>query len=230
MLKRVFPILLLSLALAACATLGSGEQRTLSVTGSGSVSVPPDIVTVSLSVQTINDNVAQAVADNNRRAQRVQDAVSALSVAAEDIRTTYFYVTPQQHYDDFGNPTGEVTYYVDNTITVTLRQIDLLGNLLQAAVEAGANSIQAVSFSVEDPSQAEDEARQEAMEDARDRAEMLAAAAGATLGDPISITTNVYTPFSGEALYGAGVGGGGVPVSPGMTEVQVQVSVIYELK
>jgi uncharacterized protein YggE len=231
--RRVLPfVLLASLVLAACGALPGSQQRSLSVTGTGSVNVVPDVVTVSLGVQTVSSNIAQAVADNNRRAGQVQQAAREAGVADADIQTVYFYVTPQQQYDTSGNPTGIVTYWVDNTINVTLRQTDKLGELLQAAIDAGANSVQSVSFSVDDPSQAEDQARQEAMDDARGRAEMLATAAGATLGEPISISTNVYLPGP-TASYrmdtAAGVGGG-VPVTVGTTEVQVQVSVVYELR
>lgn len=231
--RRVLPVLLsASLLLAGCGAISGSGPRSLSVTGSGSVNVAPDIVRVSLGVQTVGDNIAQVVAENNRRAEQVQDAARAAGVADEDIRTVYFYVSPQQQYDEFGNPNGITTYWVDNTLDVTLRQIDGLGALLQGAINAGANSVQSVSFSVDDPSQAEDQARQEAMDDARGRAEMLATAAGATLGEPISISTNVYLPGP-TASYrmdaAAGVGGG-VPVTPGTTEVQVQVSVVYELR
>ncbi|MEW6566573.1 MAG: SIMPL domain-containing protein [Chloroflexota bacterium] len=225
--RIILSLALLSLVLAGCGAAAPAQQRSLAVTGTGKVEVAPDIVTVNLGVQTTGEDIAQVVADNNRRAERVKQAVIALGVAEDDVRTISFYVSPQPQYDENGNPTGVTIYWVDNTVTVTLRQIDQLGRLLQAAVDAGANSIQGVSFSVDDPSSAEDQARQLAMEDARARAEMLAQAAGAALGDPISISTSVSVP----APYVAGIGGGGgVPVSPGMAEVQVQVYVTYELE
>ncbi len=226
--KRVIiGLALVSVALAGCGAISPRQQRSLVVTGTGKVEVAPDIVTVNLGVQTVGEDIAQVMADNNRRSQRVQQAVVALGVAQDDVRTISFNVSPQAQYDESGKPTGATVYWVDNTITVTLRQIDQLGRLLQAAVDAGANSIQGVSFSVDEPSPAEDEARQLAMQDARARAEMLAQAADATLGDPLTISASVYVP----SPYAAGIGGGGgVPVSAGMTEVQVQVFVTYELK
>jgi len=232
--KRVFPVvLLLSLLLAACGT-GAAPERTLSITGTGTVHVVPDIVSLSLAVQTQDGDGARALAENNRRAQRLLAAVRNAGVADADMGTTFFAVTPQPQYDPMtGNPTGEVIYIVDNTITVTLRDVSRLGELLQVAVDAGANNIQGVSFSVDDPSAAEDQAREQAMTDARARAEMLATAAGATLGAPISISTSVYLPYvlGGYRVEAAmGIGGGGVPTTAGTMDVQVQVFVAYELR
>jgi uncharacterized protein YggE len=231
--RRILPVLLLaSLVLAGCGALPGAQERSLTVTGTGSVNVAPDIVTVSLGVQTVGDDIAQVVAENNRWAQRVQDAAREAGVADEDIQTVYFYVSPQPQYDESGNPTGVVTYWVDNTINVTLRQIGGLGDLLQAAIDAGATSVQGVSFSVDDPSQAEAQARQQAVDDARGRAEMLAAAAGATLGAPISISSAVSlpSPQSVSRADAATAASSGVPVTPGTTEVQVQVTVMYGLR
>lgn len=229
--KRVSPVvLLLSLFLAACGA-GGAPERTLTITGTGTVHVTPDIVSVSLAVQTQDRDVAHALAENNQSAQRLLAAARSAGVADADMGTTFFAVTPQPQYDPTtGNPTGEVIYLVDNTITVTLRDVSRLGELLQVAVDAGANNIQGVSFSVDDPSAAEDQAREQAMTDARTRAEMLATAAGATLGAPISISTSVYLLGGYRTEAAMGIGGGGVPTTPGTTDVQVQVFVTYELR
>ena len=235
MLRKSIVLLVLfsAVVLAGCGVLSGGStDRTVSVTGTGSVSLPPNIVVVNIGVQTQGDNVAQAVAENNRRAEQVTEAILAAGVAQEDVRTTYFSVSPQQQYDPQGTPTGAVTYWVDNTVTATLRQVDQLGGLLEAALGAGANSINAVQYGVDDTSEAEVQARQLAMDDARQRAELLAAAAGETLGEPISISTSAGGQTFGGVYAVGGVGGGGdsVPVSAGSTEVQVQVYILYSLK
>jgi len=235
MLRKSIVLLVLfsAVVLAGCGVLsGGGTDRTVSVTGTGSVSLPPNIVVVNIGVQTQGDNVAQAVAENNRRAEQVTEAILAAGVAQEDVRTTYFSVSPQQQYDPQGTPTGAVTYWVDNTVTATLRQVDQLGGLLEAALGAGANSINGVQYGVDDTSEAEVQARQLAMDDARQRAELLAAAAGETLGEPISISTSAGGQTFGGVYAVGGVGGGGdsVPVSAGSTEVQVQVYILYSLK
>ena len=232
--KSIFlAVALLGLLLSACGAAGAQPPRTISVSGSGAVSVVPDVVTVTFSVQTIGQNVAGTVTDNNRRAAQLQQAVLDMGVAADDVRTAYFSVSPQPAYDEFGNPTGVVTYWVDNTISVTLRDVERLGLLLRAAIDAGATGVQGLAFSVDDTWPLEAQAREQAMADARARAELLAGAAGATLGDPILINASAYGPGYDAFLRGEpalGVGGGGVPVSAGTTEVRVDVSVVYELR
>jgi uncharacterized protein YggE len=222
----------LGLVLSACSAVGGGSaQRTVSVTGTGTARLAPDIVVVTLGVQTQNARVAAAVQDNNTVASRVTDAIKAAGVAAADIQTSNFSVYSQQNFDPQGVPTGEVTYMVNNNLTFTLRDVSRLGDLLQAALESGANSVQNVSYSVADPSEALDKARLEAIQDARDQATQLAAATGGQLG-PV-YTLNEYSPtpimsFS-AASFGKG-GGGGVPASPGTLEYQVQTYIVYTLR
>jgi hypothetical protein len=223
------------LILAACASAPDAYRANpgLTVIGTGSVKLTPDIATVNLGIQTQNRNVGQAVAQNSTIAARVLEAIGALGVDPADIQTTYFSVWGQPVYDDFGNPTGESTYFADNTVTVTVRQVDRLGEILQEAVDAGANTIHGVTFNVSDPSQAQEEARDSAMADARAKAEQMAAGAGATLGEPMSISTSISLPPVPyyPAYYGLGGGGGeGPPVSTGSYEVQVQVTVTYAIR
>jgi len=90
---------------------------TLSVTGTGIVVVPPDIVTITLGVQTRGEEIGSAVAQNNLLSGRVMQALTEAGVAAEDMQTTYFNVYTQPKFDEFGNPTGEQLYFVDNTLT-----------------------------------------------------------------------------------------------------------------
>jgi hypothetical protein len=231
--------LLAGLFLAACGPAPSAylAQPGLTVTGNGSVNLTPDVATVNLGIQTQDTRVAQAVSLNNTIADQVLEAIAALGVEEGDVHTTYFSVWSQPVYDEFGTPTGESTYFSDNTVTITVRQVDQLGEILQQAVDAGANTIHGVTFTVADPSAAQTRARDEAMADAQAKAEQMAAAAGATLGDAISISTSVYLPpvpyYYQRALGGGGEGlggGGGPPVSAGSYEVQVDVTVVYDLR
>lgn len=228
-------LLLATLALAGCAAQpGDKMPSGITVTGTGSTKVTPDVATVTLGVQSQNERISLAVADNNRRAALVRQAVVEIGVAEGDIRTTYFSVWSQPRYDEFGTLTGETTYFVDNSVLVTVRDVAKLGEILQAAIGAGSNSIQGISFHVEDPTEAEDEARAEAIADAQARAQELATAAGAQLGEVTSISTSVYFPVPLQAYAmrgGAGGGGGeGPPVSVGTYEVQVQITVTYAIR
>jgi uncharacterized protein YggE len=233
-MRKALPILLLAgLVLGACAgTAPQPAQRTIIVTGTGTTRVSPDIAVVSLGVQTQGANVGAAVQENNRRAQAVTDALLEQGVAAEDMRTVNFYVSSQQLFDPMGLPTGETSYTVDNTILFTLRAPEKLGAVLQVALRVGSNSVQSVSFSVADPSIPMDEARQLAVADAQRQAEQVAAAAGASLGDVLSIGEggNVVPAYYEAPAFGKGGGGGGVPVESGTLEFPAQITLTYILK
>ena len=238
-------ILLLSAALlSACNSLAAqpvvaqGEtppQRTISVTGRGKATLTPEIVYVTIGVHTENENASQAVAANNQQSQKVAGALKAFDIDKKDVQTNNFSVYPQQQYDNEGKFQG-IKYVVDNTVFVTLRDISQLGDLLDAVVKAGANSINSVQFDVADREAALSEARAAAVANGEKQAQELAKAAGVTLGQVQTISS-----YGGSAPiplydYKSGVGGGaavaeaGVPVSPGQMVLTVEMNMVYEIK
>lgn len=216
------------LLLAGCSlSAQSSMPRTLTVTGTGTVERLPDLATISLVVQTTSDSVEAAVGENNRRTQAVLKAVSDVGVDPADVQTAYFSLTPQYQYDDRGQPTGAVTYWVETTLTVRLRQVDRLGDLLKASLDAGGTGVGGVSFGLANSSQDVLKARQLAIADAQRRAAALAEMAGAQLGDVRSIDTVANGPIP----YVVGIGGGaGIPVAPGQTQVQQSVVMVVDLR
>jgi hypothetical protein len=229
-------LVILAASLAACsgaAPSGYVPSRSLSVSGTGEVTTTPDKVTIAIGVQTNGEDVAQAVAENNRLTAAVQEAIVASGVSAAEIQTTYFSVWNTPIYDPAGGPTGQVTYYVDNTVTATLRDPSKLGAMLQAALSAGANTVQGITFGVSDTKPFEDQARQKAMDDAMARAQMMATAAGIRLGKLISVSTSVSYPASMPYYAyadGRGGGGGGAPpISSGTAEIEASVNLVYEI-
>ena len=236
-LRKALPLLIIAgLVLAGCATTPSTAEvkPQLTVSGTGLVRVSPDTASINLGVATQDTDVAQAVAASNLAAEAIINAVKNLGVAPEDVRTTYFNVSPQPMFDQNGQPTGQTNYWVNNTLVVTLRQVDQLGAVLQAAVDAGANSINGISFDLTDKSQAEEQARKAAIADAQQRAQRLATAAGTTLGEIVSIYTGGYSYGAinyVEAASSAGSAGGGtVPIAPGTFDVRIDVTLAYTLK
>jgi hypothetical protein len=209
-----------------------GTERSITVPGEGLVQVAPDVVTVNLGVQTRNADVQRAVSENNRIASAIMDAARMVGVAEADMQTAYFTVYPQSDYDQFGVLTDQVTYFVDNNLSVRLRDVAKLSELLQNAVDAGATNIYGVTFAIADTSAAETEARAKAIADAQARAALIAVNAGLTLGEPLTISTGVTYPeqfYYGAPAYGMG-GGGGPPVSTGMNTVTVNVTVSYAVR
>jgi hypothetical protein len=231
--RRALALLPIALALGACTTLGLGQgQRTIAVSGEGSVVVPPDIVVVTLGVQTRGPAVGPAVAENNRTAEQVIQAVTDLGVAPEDVQTSSFSIWTQPRYDEFGNVTDQVTYIVDNSVTITLRDVAALGTLLGDALAGGANSVQSVTYSLADPSAALEPARTAALNDAQRQAEQLASESGVTLGPILTVVEGMGgTPpgmpyYSGQPAPSAA----DVPTAPGTLEYAVQLTVTYGIR
>ncbi len=227
------------LALSACSTLAPAatvteQPHTINVTGSGVAYGRPDIAVAQIGVQTRDADPAKAVAGNTEKMQAIMAALKGLGIDEKDIQTTNFSVSAQQNYDDKGQPT-DLTYVVDNSVSVTVRDLTKVGDVLGKSAAAGANTVNGVSFSVSDQSALEAQARDKAMADAKARAEQLAAAAGVSLDKPLNISEYSSGPVYADSVKSvqAGMGGGGgapVPVSTGQIQVNLQVSVTYIIK
>jgi hypothetical protein len=226
-------VVVLALVLSACGT-AAAQPRSLSVSGTGTVSLAPDIAYVYIGVHTENADIAQAVANNNSQAQAVVEALRNNGVEAKDIQTSNFSVYTSNNYDKV---TGEMTgsnFAVDNNVYVTVRDLTKLGSLLDTAIKAGANNINSVSFDLADKTAAMQQARQKAMTNAGDLAAELSKTADLALG---GIQTLSYTE-NGPIYYAAGMGGGGgapaasvaAPINPGMIQLTATVNVTYSVK
>jgi hypothetical protein len=207
--------------------------RTVTVTGSGKVYLTPDIAYITIGVHTEGENASEAVASNNQQAQQVIDALIAQGIAEKDIQTTNFSIYPQQEYDTEGKPTGKIKYIVDNSVFVTVRDIEKVGEVLDAAVKAGANSISGIQFDVADKTAALSEARAAAVKDAGVKAEELASAAGVTLGDVQTISE--YTSGGPQPMYDIRAAApmaeaASVPVQAGQMLLTVEVNMVYEIR
>ncbi len=212
-------LLLSSALLSACGTslaaqpvLAQGTEpakRTINVTGTGKVTLTPDIAYVSIGVHTEGADAAEAVAANTSQSQKVVDALKTFKIDPKDIQTTNFSIYPQQQYDNEGKLQG-INYVVDNTVYVTLRDIDQLGELLDAVVKAGIQFDQQHPVRCRRPRAALSEARQLAVENAQKQAEELASAAGVTLGQVLTINSSSASAPIPMYDYRAGMGGAAV--------------------
>ena len=234
--KLALGILLGALALSACAgpttLLKEPQPRTISVTGTGIAYGAPDIAVAQIGVQSRDGDPARAVEANNQKMSRIIEALGKLGVEARDIQTSNFSVSAQQDYDpETGRALETITYLVDNTVAVTVREPAKLGEVLGQTVSNGANSIYGVNFSLSDSTALTAEARDKAMADAKARADQLAAAAGVSVVRPMTIGEFSSGPvFAADMAYGKGGGAGPVPVAVGQYQITMQVSVVYEIK
>ncbi len=156
-------------------TSNSEPPRTLTVNGDGAASAAPDIADIQLGVETIDEDPKAAIDDNTSAMDSVIEALIDLEVAEDDIQTRSFNMWVEQIYDEDG-PTGEFRYHVVNQITVRVRDIDMTGDVLGAALGAGANNVRGISFGVEDTQALEEAARDAAVDNAVAKAEQLAGA------------------------------------------------------
>jgi hypothetical protein len=231
----IIAVLVLGTVLAACGpstitVQPQPMQRTLTVTGSGMVTLTPDVAYIYIGVHTENVSVAEAVAENNTKAQAVATAIKGFGVEEKDIQTTNFSIWPQDQYDDKGNKSGTI-FNVDNTVYITVRDLTKIGDLLDASIRAGANTINSIQFDVADKTEALSRARKAAVENAQKQAQELVDATGVKLGDVQTISYYDSTPLSAD--YGKGGGAmaaSSVPVSSGQYQLTTTVTIVYELK
>ncbi len=211
---------------------GNEEQTGISVSGLGSAFGQPDVAMLSLGVDAEADTVAEARANAAKAMDAMLAALKEGGVADDDIQTTRFNVEPR--YDYRNDKRELIGFAVTNLVTAKIRNIDDVGELIDGALTAGGDlaRIDYLSFTIDDPSALEDEARKEAMDDARSRAETLAEAAGVKLGAPRSISEGGGpVPIEmGAADARLLAEEAETPIELGELEVQVSVQVVYGLE
>jgi uncharacterized protein len=223
----------LGLAPLVAAADDARAHRTISVTGQGEASGAPDMATVTAGVHTRAPTVIAASEQNQAVVERIFAALEAEDVARKDIRTVDYSIWPQERHDPSGAGNSVITgYQVQNSVQVTVRKLDRLGELLAAVTDAGANTIHGISFGVEDNASLEAKARRSAMEDAHERAEALAELAGVELGAVLHISMSAGGGYPGpmpmarrEAMSSAPEPG----IMAGEHTVAVEVQVTYRI-
>jgi uncharacterized protein YggE len=209
-------------------------NRTITVVGVGKASGTPDVANVIAGLETRDESVQQAVDDNAAKMTDILDAIKALGIADKDIQTSNYSVFAErqpQPGPEIEGSEGPLIYRVNNQVAITVRDLDILGEVLDEAVAAGANNIYGIYFSVDDPSQLETEARANAVADAKARAESLAELNDVSVGDVLSISEVIGGPAPVIERVAAAVPfGAGAPIEPGELEVQMSVQVTYVIK
>jgi len=202
------------------------------VTGVGKTTVTPDVAVLSLGIEA----QAMTVAEAQQQAAQAMDAVRGVldshSIDEKDIQTQQYSIQPVREWQD--EKYVLVGYRVTNIITVKVRNMDDIGSIIDDAATAGGDYtiINSISFTVDEPETYYEQMRQEAMADAKDRAEQLADLGGVKLGKPIYIAeSSSYNPPVVYLDYKAAEGSV-VPttsISPGETELQLTVQVVYSI-
>lgn len=224
----------LLLATQALAQTDMQDQRSILVTGQGTATAPPDLAMINAGVQTRATSAIEAAKENEAAVAKVMAALEDAGVEKKDIQTSDYSIWPEQRRESRGDDNVVIDgFRVSNTVRVTVRELDALGELLGAVTNAGANSINGISFSVEDPAALESRAREAAMANARTRAEALAELAGVELGDVLQITMSSgggYPRPIAMARMEAMDAAPAPSIAPGESSVAVSVQVTYAIR
>ena len=208
----------------------STTQRTVTVSGTATIKSAPDEAVIGLGVQTQANTAEGALSQNAEKMMRVLQAVAAQGVGKDDVATSSVSLYPT--YDQSGmDITG---YQASNQVDVTLHDMDKVGPVIDAAVGAGANFTNGVMFRMSDENQGVNQALTAAVADARSKAETLAAAADAPLGQVVTIqeTSAPIGPpiyYDRMAMAGVAEASAPTPIEPPTLETQVSVTVVWFL-
>jgi uncharacterized protein YggE len=200
-----------------------GAEPTVTVVGEGTASIKPDVAWLDIGVETSGQTASETAQNNQGKMDQVLASLQSLGIADQDIQTVAYNINPD-YGSEQGQASGVTGYRVTNTIRVTVRNLDQVGQVLDQVTQAGANNIFGITFGTQDQAAPQAEARAKAVADARARAEDLAKLSGYQLGDLLSISEDT--------------GGGSVPmanainatpVEPGQIEIRGRVQVTYAL-
>jgi uncharacterized protein YggE len=221
----------LALAPTARAVANEDGPGLMSVTGEASVPAIPDMATLRLAVVTEARTGAQALAENTVRMQAVLDELRGFDIAERDLQTSELTLSPvYENTPELRNlPRRLIAFRAQNGLTVRVRDLDRLGEILDVSVRDGANSFGGLSFGVQAPGPVEAEARDRAMKDALARARTLAEAAGVGLGPIRSITEHGGSGGPRMMRAEMAMADSAVPVAVGEVTVSASVSLVIEL-
>lgn len=209
----------------------TAERDTITISGHGKVTAIPDIATIEVGLMTERSDVASAQKENTEKMNRLIKSLKALGVEDKDIQTSYYNIYPQYDW-----PNGKQVlrgYQVNQGVSIKIRNLDKIGDILAAAGEGGANQVSGLSFNIDEPEKLRQEARIKALENAKEKAEALAEVAGIKLGKIVSFSEYSETPpVPYRAIEGLGMGGeGAMPeIEKGTLDIVVNVTVSYEIK
>ena len=204
------------------------NEHTISVTGTGTVKVTPDVADVQLGVQITRETAKSARDDAATAMSAVIEALRALGIADADIQTSYLNLGPVYDYNSGQKITG---YQVSNVVNVHVADLSKLADIVDNSVSAGATTVNSITFDVSNRSDLEQQARTAAVKDARAHADTLAAAAGVTITGVFSISeTQMATPFPYPMAAGLAADAKSTPVMPGTSSVSLTISVVYTIQ
>ncbi|PHQ94595.1 MAG: hypothetical protein COB39_13665 [Marinosulfonomonas sp.] len=214
--------------LVATPTYAENVVRRITVVGQGAVETTPDMATVSMGVITGAKTGAEAMVQNSATLEAVLKQLRAAGIEAKDVQTSNLSLSPRR-----GSPGQRqiAGFIASNTVTVRVRDLDRLGGVLDAVVQNGANTFHGLHFGLQEPQPAQDAARQDAVADARRKAQLYATAAGVKLGEVLTISEAASRGVSPVMMtMEAGMmQSRSVPVAQGEVTVGATITIVYAI-
>ena len=230
-----FPVIALCATVAApLAALDDVVARRIVVIGEGRVSAPPDKAVITLGARHSAKTAADALAQTNEAVAAILSRMAELGIDGRDMQTSSLNLNPiwgkSSRYED-GEVVPPIGFEASNSISVTLRDLDQLGGVLDQVTQEGANAFSGFRFGLIDPVPVQDEARKVAIIDARRKAELFAAAAGVTLGQVVLITEDLNGGggFQPPMMEMSAVRSSSVPIAQGEVSQQVSLKIVFSI-
>lgn len=221
--------LMLFLCAAVLVQAQGTAQRVIRAVGQATVSVKPDHAEVVIGVVTQAETAQEASVQNMQRTEAVLAQLRAVLGANADIKTIGYSVTPNYRYPREGGPPTLVGYTVSNTVEVATNDLLLVGRLIDAATQAGANTIGALRFTINDPAPVRARALSQAAKQARGQADAIATGLGVRTGAVFAAQEGVSVRPLELDVRAAPAASGQTPIETGMVEVQATVTVDFEI-
>jgi uncharacterized protein YggE len=232
MSKRFFPLAAV-LMLVAAPALAQTPPPAISVSGEANVAVAPDLAQVEGGVTSEAKTAREASEANNAAMGKVLLALKGAGIEEKDYQTSRLSLQPQYAPAQPNRNVPQIVgYRASNRVTIKVRDVTKVANVIDTLVGAGANEIGGINFIVVQASKALDEARTKAVADARRKAEIYAKAAGVTLGEPLSITEEGAAPppvFRSKMAAPMAINSP-APVAPGEEQLSITVNVTWAIK
>lgn len=206
-------------------------ERTVTVSASGIAAATPDQASIQTGVSSEAKTAREALSNNSRAMNEVIGKLKAAGIDAKDIQTTQFNIEPVHTYPKEGQPPVVSGYRATNAVSVKVRNLDKLGEVLDQLVAAGSNEMGGISFDVSNAETLKDGARKQAMENALRRAKLYAAAAGAEVGEIVQISEETSFGHPRPMMGGARMAmAEAAPIERGSVDLEARVTATWRLK
>lgn len=208
-------------------------RDTITLDGEGKVSGTPDLAKVDIGLFTEGEDVPSTQDANTQKVNAIVGALRDLGIAGADIQTNNYSISPRYQYEEGRQMV--IGYTVSQNISVKVRDLSQVGAVLSRVGQLGANQVNGVQFTIDDPSSLQQEARKLAIEDAQEKAQELAEALDLEVVQVVSFSEASSSPqppqpFAAREFDAVGGSGGAPDIEPGSLDVNSRVSVTFEIR